>query len=71
MSKITKSGLTVDEVVDQVIANSRIEGLELDAETIEVVRQVAGGEMTREEAAEWRRARAAQAVARERVKGFG
>ncbi|WP_024587585.1 antitoxin VbhA family protein [Aliihoeflea sp. 2WW] len=58
----TKGGLTVEEIVEQVAANARIEGHELDAETLEVVRKIAGGEMSADEVAAWGQARAAEDI---------
>lgn len=46
---------TAEEVVDQVVANARLAGRALPDETVEVVRKLASGEMTREQSAEWRR----------------
>ena len=54
----TASGMTLDEIVAQVSANSRLEGHELDEETLAVVRRIAAGEMTKADATAWRRARA-------------
>lgn len=61
MSKKTDSGMTVDQVVAQVSANARLEGLELDEETVDIVRKIASGEMTKEDAGAWRKARAEDA----------
>lgn len=52
----TASGMTVDEVVEQVAANARLEGHELDEETLDVVRRIAAGGMSKEDAAAWRKA---------------
>lgn len=64
MDKKTLSGITVDEVVVQVTANARLEGGHFDKETVDVVRRIAAGEMTKEDAAEWRKARAEVAARR-------
>jgi len=46
---------TPQEIVDQIVANARLAGMTLPDETIEVVRRIANGEMTREQSAEWKR----------------
>ncbi|TBF89127.1 hypothetical protein [Rhizobium leguminosarum] len=61
-----KSGMTPEQVLSEVEANARLEGLELDDETRAVVLNVARGEISAGEAKAWRQKRAAEAVARER-----
>lgn len=66
-----KKEMDADRIVEHVVANSRLEGLELDSETVDVVRRVATGEMTKEEAAAWRKANAQRLQAQRRKVAFG
>jgi len=47
--------LTPDQIVAHVVANARLEGQTIDAVTLEVVRQIAHGELTDDEIADWKR----------------
>jgi hypothetical protein len=71
MTDSVKKEMGPDEIVAHVVANSRLEGLELDDETVSVVRRVATGEMSREEAAAWRKANAQRLQKEKRTVAFG
>ena len=62
MSKITDSRMIVDALIAQVVANARLEGHALEEQTIDVVRRIASGEMTKDDAVAWRKARAEDAA---------
>jgi hypothetical protein len=51
---VTKRTLSPDEIVNHVLSNARLEGIDLDDETVRVVRRVASKEMTQEEALKWK-----------------
>jgi hypothetical protein len=58
--------MTPDQIVNHVVSNSRLEGVNLDDETIAVVRKVASHEMSKEEALQWKKKRVATIKARAR-----
>lgn len=49
---------TIDEIVKDAVANSRLEGCEVDEETLAVTRLMASGEMSDQEFEEWERRQA-------------
>lgn len=52
--------LTPPQIVAHVVSNARLEGYEVPPETLAVVEAIAAGTITAEEAAAWRKARAAE-----------
>lgn len=58
--------LTPDEIVNHVVSNARLEGNTLEQETIEVVRRIAHGKMSRDEIKARQRERVAEIQAKAR-----
>lgn len=66
-----KPGRTPEQIVDFVVSNGRLAGLETDAETLEVVRKIAYGDMSADDIEDWQRNKVLEirkGVAKDRLK---